>query len=328
MNKPMVSICCLTYKHENFISDAIEGFLMQETEFPIEIIIHDDASPDRTPEIVETYRKMHPDIIKPIYQKENQHSKGVDIGEKYMWPKVTGKYIALCEGDDFWIDPAKLQKQVDYMERHPECTMCFHAARYLIYNSDVNDRLVRPYRRNKTVTLEDFILEGGGFFPTASLLFRSHLIFEFPEFFKKRSLGDYPIALFMASQGTVYYLDEVMAVYRYKFPGSWTSMHLSTNEGEIINREKDIVMLRDLNEYTGYAYNSTISRVILDKRIEISQFKNERLDLKEPENYDLYKDLDMKNKLKFLFRLRFPKAHKIALKFKKKYRYNVLNARD
>lgn len=126
-NKPLVSICCITYNHAPFIRKAIEGFLMQKTNFPIEILIHDDCSTDGTTEIVREYAEMYPDVIKPLYETENQYPKvgtaGIDM---FNYGRAQGKYIAYCEGDDYWTDPLKLQKQVDWMEANPEYSVCFH----------------------------------------------------------------------------------------------------------------------------------------------------------------------------------------------------------
>jgi glycosyltransferase involved in cell wall biosynthesis len=119
-NDPLVSICCITYNHEKYIQQCLEGFLIQKTTFLFEILIHDDASTDRTADIIREYETKYPDIIKPIYQTENQYSKGVIVSAVYNWPRAKGKYIALCEGDDYWIDSYKLQKQVDFMEANPE----------------------------------------------------------------------------------------------------------------------------------------------------------------------------------------------------------------
>lgn len=104
MDKPLVSIACTTYNHEKYIALAIEGFLLQKTSFPIEIIIHDDASTDKTAEIVKSYEKIHHDLITAIYQTENQYSKGIKPYPNYVFPKARGKYIALCEGNDYWIE--------------------------------------------------------------------------------------------------------------------------------------------------------------------------------------------------------------------------------
>ena len=122
----MVSICCITFNHRHYIGRAIEGFLKQETDFQYEVIIHDDASTDGTSEIVSQYSERFSDKIFPIIQSENQYSKGIRIGAKYNYPRVRGKYVALCEGDDYWTDPKKLQWQVDYLERNPAIAMCTH----------------------------------------------------------------------------------------------------------------------------------------------------------------------------------------------------------
>jgi glycosyltransferase involved in cell wall biosynthesis len=121
IHKPLVSILCDTFKHEAYLSDALEGFLSQKTNFPFEIIVHEDASPDGTPAILKEFESRYPLLIKPIYQTENQYSNpDVDIWGDITFPKAKGKYIALCEGDDYWIDPYKLQKQVDFLEANPD----------------------------------------------------------------------------------------------------------------------------------------------------------------------------------------------------------------
>lgn len=134
MNKstPLVSICCATFNQERFISQAIESFLSQKTSFKFEIIIHDDASTDGTASIVKKYEQEHPNLIKAIYQTENQYSKGIKPWPNFVFPIARGKYIALCEGDDYWTDPYKLQKQVDFLEANPEYNLTCH--RYQTYN--------------------------------------------------------------------------------------------------------------------------------------------------------------------------------------------------
>lgn len=124
--KPLVSICCITYNHEKYIRDAIESFLMQKTDFPFEIIIHDDASTDRTADIIREYEKKYPDVIKPIYQTENQYSKGVNVAF-ITFKKAKGRYIAICEGDDYWTDSMKLQIQITFLERNPDYVITYAA---------------------------------------------------------------------------------------------------------------------------------------------------------------------------------------------------------
>ena len=121
----MVSICCITYNQEAYIRDALDGFIKQKTNFQWELLIHDDASTDRTAEIIREYAKRYPDRIFPILQTENQYSQGLtNISGTFNFPRARGKYIAMCEGDDYWTDETKLQRQVDFMEAHPGCSLC------------------------------------------------------------------------------------------------------------------------------------------------------------------------------------------------------------
>ena len=136
MKSPVVSIVCITYNHESFIRDCLEGFIMQKTNFAFEVLIHDDASTDKTADIIRLYEVKFPEIIKPIYQIDNQYSKGINPGTEFLFPLARGKYIAVCEGDDYWIDPYKLQKQVDFLEENPEYTVCSH--RFHINNTNAN----------------------------------------------------------------------------------------------------------------------------------------------------------------------------------------------
>lgn len=124
-NIPLVSICCVTYNHASYIRECLDGFMMQKTNFTFEVLIHDDASTDGTADIIKEYEIKYPGIIKPIYQIENQYSKGISPSVTFNFPRAKGKYIAMCEGDDYWTDPLKLQKQVDFLESHPDYVMCF-----------------------------------------------------------------------------------------------------------------------------------------------------------------------------------------------------------
>ena len=124
MKSPVVSVICCTYNHEPYIRQCLEGFMMQKTDFPFEVLVHDDASTDNTSSIVKEFEAKFPDIIKPIYQLENQYHKKIDILTTYLFSRAKGRYIALCEGDDYWTDPLKLQKQVDFLEQNPLYIQC------------------------------------------------------------------------------------------------------------------------------------------------------------------------------------------------------------
>lgn len=138
----MVTIRCLAYNHEAYIRQCLDGFIKQKTNFCFEAIVHDDASTDGTANIIREYAEKYPDIIKPIFEVENQYSKRDGSLRRIMNSHMKGKYIAMCEGDDCWIDPYKLQKQVDYLESHPECVYSCH--RYYIYNEYTKEKYLMP----------------------------------------------------------------------------------------------------------------------------------------------------------------------------------------
>ena len=218
--KPLVSICCITYNHEPYIRECLEGFMMQQTDFPFEVLIHDDASTDRTTDIIREYEAKYPDIIKPIYQTENQYSRGKSIWGEFQFPFARGKYITLCEGDDFWTDPLKLQIQYDYMETHPDCSICFHYCKTLKNGTLFDNEGVPRLKKNDIRYGEDFI------FNTCSVFFRNidnsqRLIEVFKRGEGKLKCGDYVIFMIMGEFGYFHYIDKAMGVYRIH-PGGVT----------------------------------------------------------------------------------------------------------
>lgn len=319
----MVSITCITYNHEKYIKDAIEGFLMQKVDFPIEIIIHDDASTDRTADIIREYEKKYPDIIKPIYQKENQFSKegARRIYRDFVWNKVKGKYIAICEGDDFWTDVYKLQRQVDYMEQNPDCSLCVHSA--YIYKDGKKSRIHQSAFDNKIFTVEEIIQGGnggGGLFPTSSMLYPAVLMDNLPDFLKIAPTGDYPLTIFLSLRGKVYYIDKPMSVYRVGVVNSWSSKRREWSiEKQVDYSNKVINLLMEINQYTKYKYDTVIKKVIHQKQFTIllKQKKYREAKLKYPENY---LNLDTKNKAKILIKQYFPGIANFLGKLKRKYR--------
>lgn len=316
----MTSISCITYNHENYIADAIESFLMQKTDFSYEILIHDDASTDRTSEIIKQYESKYPDLIKPIYQTENQHSKGIKTWYLNL-ERAKGKYIAICEGDDYWTDPYKLQKQVDYMEKNPECSMCVHAAYRVTSDKKKLKSHVRPNRGNKVFTVEEVIeWRDGRVLATNSILYPAVFSKNRPDFYEKApvAVGDYPLAIYLALQGTVYYIDEFMSAYRVGLKGSWTNRFYSSIERRVAHWNKIIDMLNEINRYSEYKYDSTIKKYIQNRKFNLMLDQGKFKEAKEGEFKETYSALDIKSKTIIFIKQYFPSIAKVLINIKRK----------
>lgn len=227
---PLVSIICRTYNHEKYISEAIESFLMQKTDFPIEIIIYDDASTDNTANIVRKYEKKYPGIIRPIYQKENQHSKGFNRSVGLIYSKAKGKYIASCEGDDYWTDPYKLKKQVEFLEQNTNYIATTHNVRVIDENNELVSDKLNPFKLfdEHIYTVKD-AEQGRLPFQTASLVYRNIWLNISDEimkpYLKCRVNGDHKIATLLALTGDIFCLSDIMADHRkiVSFGTSWSA---------------------------------------------------------------------------------------------------------
>ena len=216
-----VSITVVAYNHEKFIHETLNSFLSQETSFPFEVIINDDASTDSTAKILKEYETKFPNIIKPVYQTENQFSQGINT-MAIIYPYAKGKYVALCDGDDYWIDKHKLETQVKEMEAHPELDMSFHPTCEL-YKGKRRKTLSKHANGNKIFSTREVILGGGAFCPTASLLIRGELIARLPKWFITAIPGDYITQMIGSARGGALYIDKCMSVYRLGEEGSWTT---------------------------------------------------------------------------------------------------------
>ncbi|MFM9824804.1 glycosyltransferase [Flavobacterium sp.] len=217
---PLISISCTTYNHELYIRTCLDGFLKQKTIFPIEVIINDDCSTDGTKEIIEEYTLKYPNIFFPNFQIENQYSKGVRaMMARFNFSRCRGKYIALCEGDDFWTDPLKLQKQVDFLENNPDFSICFHNMK-IANESNPSTLEFANTKHQKSISSIMDLAQKGNFMYTASVIFRKPKD-KFPDWFNHLQILDYPLHLFNAQFGKIKYMDQVMGVYRVHESGTW-----------------------------------------------------------------------------------------------------------
>ncbi|TNC80760.1 MAG: hypothetical protein C9356_12740 [Oleiphilus sp.] len=215
----VVSVCVVTYKQEDYIEQCLESIVRQKTNFRFELIIGEDCSPDGTSNIVRKFSEKYPEIVTPIIRTRNVggHRNFIDVFER-----AKGKYIAYCEGDDYWIDPLKLQKQYDALERQPEIDLCFHPAKE--YRNEKFHGVINSYYREETVVPVEKVIEGrGGYMPTASLMIRMSAIYPFPDWFiDKAPVGDSFIQALGSMRGGALFLPKPMSSYRRYSEGSVT----------------------------------------------------------------------------------------------------------
>lgn len=221
MDKIKVSIRCFAYNHERFIRQCLDGFVMQKADFRFEAIVHDDASTDNTTAIIREYAEKYPDIIKPIYETENQYSKHDGSLTRIMNAHTRGKYVAMCEGDDYWTDPYKLQKQVDFLESHPDYVMCSHL--FDVYN-ERNKQLQKNDESSFTGKSYDLdtLINGEWYFQPLTVLFRF-------DAYDREHFASYGLSMdvilyyeLLRRGGKGYCLPDVMAVYRIHDGGVWS----------------------------------------------------------------------------------------------------------
>ena len=269
----MVTIRCLAYNHEPYIRQCLDGFVMQKTNFRFEAVVHDDASTDGTADIIREYAAKYPDIIKPIFETENQYSKRDGSLRRMMNAHMRGKYIAICEGDDYWTDPLKLQKQVDFLETHPDYSMSSHGFNKLFQSSQLIDCVNQDER---DFTIVDLIT-GNIPIQTATVLYRnSPLIME--QYNKLQLAMDASLFYLVLKSGKCRILKEVMSVYRIHSLGTWSG---GTSNSHIQRRLNVVKSIYD-NEQSELAaryllnqYSKGIGRkwILSNYRLNIGMFR-------------------------------------------------------
>ena len=272
----VVSILCVAFNHEDFVAEALDSFLMQETSFPFEVLINDDASTDKTGQIIKEYENKFPNIVKPDYQSENQYSQGIGPSAT-LFPRITGKYVTFGDGDDYWIDKDKLKIQVEEMEKFPSVDMSFHPS-YQLIDGQRKGVLSKHSDKNRVFTPQEIILGGGVFCPTASLMFTERLISSLPDWFSRALPNDYICQVMGAVKSGALYIDRCMSIYRVGEMGSWTS---SIPKEDSRERKKSLLTfhqsLNSINEILNYKYHKEIDLVIVEANLDF--IKTRRIDV-------------------------------------------------
>lgn len=284
---PLVSVCIQTYNHADYVEECLEGILMQETTFPIEILLGEDDSNDGTRDICVEYAKKYPEKIRLfLHHRENNIKVGGRPSGRFNFLynlfSARGKYIALCEGDDYWIDPLKLQKQVSFLEKNEDVVMCFTNAEIDYYIPGEKNRLYLSSKESKYLKPPDVISSA---VPTMTRVFRNLKIkYDF-----KTISGDYMQQLELSKFGSFYLLNEATAVYRKHDQGiskttNWLKWNLNTAEylrdfkkrclkSQVPNVEMKIAELKILAAFSAYVEkkylqtSSLIMQVVFSKKI-------------------------------------------------------------
>ncbi len=258
-----VSISMVTYNHEQFIAKAIDSVLMQKTDFDYEIVIGEDCSRDGTRSIVLDYQRRYPDKIRLLLNEKNigMHKNGVQTVQA-----CTGEYVAMLEGDDYWTSPCKLQKQVDFLDEHRDCVICFHNALLVHEDGSQQPYVYCPPDQNKFSTIEDLLIKGN-FLPTCSKMYRRSLLDKIPEWVFSLKMGDWPIDVLISRHGNIGYINEIMGEYRIHHSGVWFGMRQNWEELTKANMDA----YHKLYSVLEAKYKKIIRHVLHEQCVEISE---------------------------------------------------------
>lgn len=309
----MVSISCITYNHVNYIKQCLDGFLMQQCNFDFEILIHDDASTDGTSDIILEYQKKYPHIIKPIIQTQNQWSKGVrGINATFNYPRAQGKYIALCEGDDYWIDPLNLQKQIDFLEDNPDFVMSF-TNRYGLKDNKLIENNREEY--SKDVFSKDDIPI---YVPVLTRVFKKSCIENFN--LNTQFGGDTLLLTWISNYGKFKFINEYTAVYRIHDKGIWSGLDYVSKCEFVIKTNIDCIVITTSKKTKFNFENEILKNLILiltvNKKYDFKYIS--KLVFKIPPFFTL------QFFLKFLFIIFLLKTGLLKSYKIKKYLYNLI----
>lgn len=306
-NNVLVSVFCEAYNQEKFIAQCLDGILSQQTLFCFEILVHDDASTDKTPEIIKQYADKYPHLIKPVFQTVNQHSQQISIWKNFQLPRAKGKYIAICEGDDYWVDVYKLQKQVDFLENNPKYGMVY--TRTLLY-SEQRQMMEENTFGFSSCSFAELLRQNG--IPTLTVCFQANLMRQYYEEImpgKKRwRMGDYPLWLWISHKREIKFMQEATAVYRVLGESQSHSSDILKTEAfhksmleikyyfiNLYNKNLEPIYEESKNESFRYLFFEAISRKCYRKACEYTK----KLDMSKLSEHDRKKI--RKFNLKYMF---------------------------
>ena len=281
----MVSILCTAFNHEEYIAQTLDSFLMQETDFPFEIHVSDDASTDATADIIRSYAEKYPDIIHTYLMEENIFSQGRNFYTEFLFPNAKGKYICHCEGDDYWTDPSKLQRQVDFLEANPEYSACVHNTTLHYCDGSQPDRPLLQLSEDIDTSMEAIITGASKSFHTSSIMARNHILTDTQDFYHvafSYGFTDYANNIWLRLNGKIRCLNREMSVYRINSgSGAWSSgvdYQYDKLRHFIIGQRE---MLKTLLPHAP-EYRALVERAILERDFEIMYIEGRDREQRRP----------------------------------------------
>lgn len=306
-----VSVCCVTYNQEKYIRRCLEGIFEQETTFPFEVIVHDDLSSDGTVDIVKEFQKKYGPRLRLYTETENQYSQGKKIFGDVTFPYATGRYIATCEGDDFWCDNHKLQRQYDAMETNPKAAWCVHYVQWVSEDAVPEDGHTypsaalcpgsEPVRFTTGQMLELFLREG---FQLSSYFIRTAVLAEYihqmPAFARNSPVEDEVLVRYLVAQGETIFLPKTMSCYRQNAVGSWTADNMAQKSKEARHYFLLDQMLEQYDIYTNSQYAEFIQTDRLQKQWRMYHAQDNHKKLLEKNYRPLFRKLSFRNKISLI----------------------------
>lgn len=295
ISEPIVTIVCCTYNHEKYIKDTLMSFINQKTKYNYVVLIHDDASTDRTQNIIKEITSQYPEKFVLVLQKDNMHQKGKSIERDIVAPMIKTKYVALCEGDDLWTDDTKLDRAISFLEAHDNYSSFGHNTTVLDCRTGKRYKYCK-YRKDRDFTLQQTIDNVPHF---SSLVLRTNYFIERPDFFNYLNAGDVSLKISLCIKEKMRYSHRLMSLYRkYSGPNAFSTNNIQTKEQKIANAKKAIVYL---NYVKSFVNNNDIKYVelrILKKEFEIHYLESNYNELLEKKYREVFRHLPFKERLK------------------------------
>ena len=305
-----VSILCTAYQHEAYIREALESFVTQQTDFSFEVLVSDDASTDGTAAIIREYAEKYPDIVCPFLQEKNLYSQGINLYDTLLFPAARGQYLAACEGDDCWTDPTKLQRQVDFLDAHPEYSACVHNTVAHYTDGSTPDRVLFEQSGDRDIPFSQVICGMSHAFHTSSIVAKKAVIAHPADFFYvglAHGFGDHPDGLWMITNGPIRYLDRCMSVYRvHSNSASWSS---GVDAGYAAMRDYFDGKLELLRAYRPYAQAErlpAVDQAILETEFEQMHYEGRDREQRRPPYDAILRRQPFSYRLKNLLKCCFP----------------------